>query len=268
MPDENMPDGAGLPVDGAEQRQETEKINPSWTEAWGDFTPEPVKEAQKAVFEKWDRNYREVESKLAPFKPFLDQGLTPEIVAQAIQLQERIADNPRDFYDRMGQHWGYSQEIQAAQRAAAANPSGEGEELSPAEQRLQELIQRQEQLLGVQEQTYQQSISRQNEAAQVQQINSELDAIEAKEGKFDRDRVLKQAIMNAQSGGNPSLTNAFYEVQRERDEWLASQQKQAPRVLGSGGAIGQQPTDPKKIPTREEQRAQAMDIARQLAGGF
>ena len=120
----------------------------------------------------------------------------------------------------------------------------------------------------MQEQTYQQSISRQNEAAQVQQINSELDAIEAKEGKFDRDRVLKQAIMNAQSGGNPSLTNAFYEVQRERDEWLASQQKQAPRVLGSGGAIGQQPTDPKKIPTREEQRAQAMDIARQLAGGF
>lgn len=263
-PDETLGQEPLAPEPSAEP--EAPRDNPNWTEAWGDFTPEPVKEMQREVFAKWDRNVREIQSQLAPFKPFLDQGFSPEIIAQAIQLQERIASSPRDFYDRMGEHWGFSREIEQAQRAADLDPSGEGEELTAAELRLQQLIEKQEMLISAQEQRYQQDISRQTEAQQVAQINAELDALEAQNGKFDRDRVLKQAIMNAQAGGNPTLANAFFEVQRERDEWLKTVQKQAPKVVGGQSPISQLPAE-NRIPTRDEQRAAAMEIARQLAGG-
>lgn len=267
MTDEITPDVE--PVIEPDAQDETPKENPNWAEAWGDFTPEPVREHQRKVFEQWDRNYRELESKFQPFRQYEDLGLSPELVSQALQIQDAIVNDPKGFYDRMGTHWGFAQQLQAAQDAAEANPSDYGEDMTPEERRLAELIERQERIIAQQEQSYQESISAQEEQQQLNSVNAELDQLERQNGKFDRERVIKQALMNASTGGNPTVANAYYEVQRERDEWLRSQQVQAPKVMGGGNGIPVQPQAQEgKLPTPEELRARAMSLAKSMGVNF
>lgn len=240
-------------------------INPNWEEAWTDV-PAPIRERQRAVFEKWDRNVHEIEARFAPYKAFEQAGIPVDSLNQAMAIQQQIIDNPRDFYDRMAQAWGFTaQQVQDA--FEASDPNNALDPNDPVAQRLALMEQREAQreaYLTQQQQAAQQAAFQQ---AETQKINNELAALKQRVGDFDETAVMEWALKNAATNRNPSIEVAYYELKRYEDSVLTRAQRQAPRVLGGGAPAVNVPPAPEKMMSDEDRLAAAMAMAKAMAEG-
>lgn len=259
---------AGEPVQQQQQQEAPaeSKVNPSWEEAWTDV-PDPIKAQQRAVFEKWDRNQRETEARFAPYKGFEQAGVAPEYIQQALALQEQLVDDPRGFWDQMGQAWGFSgAELQRAFEASQGD-----DELDPDDPRDARLIRLEQAEQDRQQQQYeqQQTWQQRREVEQAEHaVVADLASLKAKIGDYDEEAVIERALTNATLGRNPSVEVAYYELKKQEDVILARVQRTAPRVLGGGApAVGQGRPEPTKMMTNDERLAAAMAMAKQLAEG-
>lgn len=257
------------PPEGQQPEGEQPKgYNPVWDEAWGEDTPEPIRERQKAIFEKWDRNHRETEARYKPYAVFEQAGIAPDALEQALNIQQQIVNDPRGFWDSMGEMWGFSgEELQQAfeqQSGAAVDPD------DPMAQRIAAMEARERQR---EQQIFEQQNAQQRAntvAYEEQKVAQDLASLVAMDPQVDQDAVVEWALKNATLGKNPSVEVAYYELKKYEDNILARSQRTAPTVLGRGGASTfQQPTntDPNKIPTDDERLAMAMAMAKQLAEG-
>ena len=118
-------DAAQTPqVDAAE----VVKGNPAWGEIL-DKTPAALHPMMTPVFEKWDKNFQEVQTKYAPYKEYVDKGVTPETINQSLQIMRLLNENPRAVFDQMVEtfkdEWGLTQ--QQAEQAAAEQVQGQQE---------------------------------------------------------------------------------------------------------------------------------------------
>ena len=256
-----MPDAA-TPAAEPAATPEAPGINPNWEEAWTDV-PAPIRERQRAVFEKWDRNHHEIEARFAPYKTFEQAGIPVESLSQAMAIQQQIIDNPRAFYDRMAEAWGFTQ--QQVDDAVNAMADAELDPSDPVAQRIAVIeareAQREALLLQQQQQAQQQAFQQ----AETQKINNELATLKQKVGDFDETAVMEWALKNAATNRNPSIEVAYYELKRYEDSILTRAQRQAPRVLGGGAPAVNAIPQPEKMMTDEERLAAAMAMAKQMA---
>lgn len=257
-----------------EQEPAAPKGNPNWEKAW-ENVPEPIREAQRGVFEEWDRSYDHLNARFKPYEEFEAQGIDPRYLEQAMQVMNALAEDPQNFYNTMREQFGFDQQqADAAAQGSAQALAGQEQYQSPEERRIAELQAQMAELQGgltaqqqAQQEAYQQQ-QQQEYAQQVQQdLHTSLDTLAGKYGDFDREEVVRRALMNANTGRNPSIETAFFEQQAYERE-LLQKQARAPRVMGRGGAPGiQAPPQPAAPQNDDERYAAAMALAKSLAEG-
>lgn len=260
----------------------------SWSSVEG-LVPEPLHEDLRPMVEEWRRQYERVLDETSPYRQYADAGISTQDMDLAIQIQQALLSDPKAFYDNLGRTYGWADQQQAniaqqyaqyAQQAAPAPAAGAanewdsffGEEQPQGEapqvdQRLLYAIEQQQQRLAqLEEMQYQQAEAQRQ--AQIedfgrQQLEGELAGIEAKYGQFDRAEVVKRAIANASSGGDPSVMRAFHELKdyedRLRRQFVSTR---PPKVMGSG--TGVQPPVPTDLSTDDLKREAALALAIRL----
>lgn len=92
------------------------KFNPAWNSLL-DKIPTPFHKEVAPFLKKWDSDYNSVQSQFAPYKPLIEQGVTPDSIQNSLRLAQMIQANPRAIYDELGQRFGF------------ATPSGQGQEV-------------------------------------------------------------------------------------------------------------------------------------------
>jgi hypothetical protein len=254
--------------------------------------PEPLHEDLKPVVEEWRRQYERVLDETMPYRQYSEKGISAHDMELAINIQQALLQDPKRFYDGLGETYGWNQQPQQpaptlAQQYAAmgqaqpkpAAPASEwdsffGEDATPEQQaamaadpRLLAAIEAQQARLDQLEQMQQQAVQAQQqaqiEAVGRQQLEGELAGLEAKYGKFDRAEVVKRAIANASAGQDPSVAKAFHEL-KDYEDRLRKQFVSArpPKVMGSGTGI--QPPVPTDLSTEDAKREAALALAIRL----
>lgn len=87
----------------------TPGINPAWEELLGSM-PTSLHSQIIPHLQKWDsgveKRFATVQSQYEPYKALIEQQVDPGEAVAALRMAQMIAENPRDFYDRLGQHYG------------------------------------------------------------------------------------------------------------------------------------------------------------------
>jgi len=110
------------PIDPADEV----RGNPAWGEIL-DKTPSQLHPMMIPVFQKWDKNFQDVQTKYAPYKDYVEAGVSPDDIRQSLAITRLLNDNPRAVYDQMvatfGQEWGLTP-AEAAQQIQEQQAQG------------------------------------------------------------------------------------------------------------------------------------------------
>lgn len=83
--------------------------NPAWNDLL-DVIPSEFHPMVKPTLEKWDsgvnKRFETVHSQYAPYKPFIEQQVTPDEINAAMQMMNLLATDPRKVYDKLGEFYG------------------------------------------------------------------------------------------------------------------------------------------------------------------
>ena len=218
--------------------------NPAWGEALS-AVPEQFHPHLTEHFQKWDQSAQQrVEqanqsvAQFEPFKPFIENGISPEDLEQGLQLMYQINQDPKAVYEALGQAYN----LTPAQVEAVIE--GEGEEgqnpqaFDPRYDQLQEGLDLVANTLLQQEQA---KISAQADA----ELDTELKGLREKFGDFDEHYVLSLVANGA------TMEQAAQKYQTLTQNILQQNPRPfAPNVMGnSGGGTGlpSQAIDPTKL---------------------
>ena len=217
--------------------------NPAWASALEKF-PEGLRGVARETFSEWDRNtqakFNQIHEQYKPFKPFLDQGLDPEWMQQAVTVAQQLETDPEGFTRTIAQHLGLTF---AEAQQAIEDATGAGTDTGETDPRLVELQQSQAALI---EMFQQQEQARQFEQLSVQaeqSLTSELAQLEATHGKMTdvvRNEVLQRALMmNAATGQPASLEDAYASLEQfvSQIRSVPRPGAMAPRVIPSGSSV-------------------------------
>lgn len=248
------------------------------------LVPEPLHEDLKPMVDEWRRQYERVLDETNPYRKYSELGVSDKDIEQALSVQRALLQDPKKFYDGLGEAYGWSA-MQAAAAAAVPAPApkpaatsdsffsdwAESEEGQQAAQnvdpRLLQAIEEQQARLAKLEEMQTQAIQQQEEArvreAGRVQLEQELSILEGKYGAFDREEVVKRAVANASSGGDPSVAKAFHEL-KDYEEKIRKQfvSSRPPKVMGSGTGIT--PPAPVDLSSDEAKRDAALALAIRL----
>ncbi len=192
-------------------------------------------------FQKWDKNYQDsiqkVHSQYEPWKPFIEQGYTPEDVNFGISLIQALTNNPQELASALNE-WieaegSNGNEFEQQGQNESTPQFGQNPDFDitqhPAFQQQDQALRTMAEILLSQRQAEQ-------EAAADAELENEFKSLreEFKErGEFDEEYVLGVA-MNDPNIDLRGAVEKYFEIQ---DKMLAQQRRPGPPVLGSGGAI-------------------------------
>lgn len=244
------------------QTESEVSVNPAWQKVL-DVLPQEFHKQVLPEFTQWDKNFAEVQSKYAPYKPLLENNVSMEDIQSSIQLAQFLSSDPQAVYEELGRRYGFGQE-QGREQVNEPNQQQEQEqeyldlaeqEQNPKLQQLEQTVMGLQQMLTERDQQAQEFQIREN--AQ-REINTEWQSIEQAVGRQlspdIRKEVTRRAIAIGDETGNYSITEGYKDyaefVNRVRN---SRANNTAPSVLpGNGG----QPVTKKNIGQMEESERQ------------
>jgi len=251
--------------------------------SWGeieDIVPEPLHEDIKPLVEEWRRQYQRVIEEASPYRKYIEQGVSEKDMDMAVQIQRALIQDPRKFYDGLGETYGWGRDAQqlaqqqVQQRQAPSNEDGlylddwgnqvqAPEDDSQGSKQLAEAMARLERMEQYQNDMNTRQVQEQQQAAGRAQLDSELNKLQEKYGDFNRQEVVKRAIANSSQGGEPSVSKAFHEM-RDYDENIRRKyaSKRPPKVMGSGN--GMNAPEPPDLTSEDSKRSAALALAIRL----
>jgi hypothetical protein len=252
-PGEQDSQGTG-PVDNSQgqvQDQGTDTgINPAWNELLSEL-PSSLHNVVTPHLQKWDKNYQEgigkVHSEYEPWKPFIDNGFTPDQVNYGLQLLDTIQNDPQRVYEALAQHLGVS--TQEAQQIVEGQEGQQGLEeqgqnqpidiaTHPQFQQMSEMVNTMAQLLVQQ--------NSQNEEIEADEaFDAELKAAHDKHGDFDERYVIMQMLANEEQG--MTLDQAVQSYKEFVNGILSGARKPGPTILSPGGQTPSGQTPPSQL---------------------
>lgn len=281
----SMPEGYGQgdsgPVgDEGNQSQEVESTtdegqsestgyNPNWKEAFDVLPDEYTRNQVKPVFEKWDANnnkrYADLQAQYDPYKELLEHKVDMERIKGAFEFQNRVASNPKEIFEALGAHLNVNPEALKRLFEEEQNQSTDDEDKE--DPRLAELRKNQEGMLNW---VAQQETARQEAAKKVQEdtwfkeTSTALDSLEEKYGKFDRNRVVREALYLAeQKGGEVDFEAGIRSLaELSQTAFEKSPSAKAPNVFSGNGDLASGRVDTKKMSESEFQKYALTEIAR------
>ena len=226
-----MPEGAGSGNEGQQQG------NP----AWGEFlsvVPQELHEKVTPILQKWDQGvqqrFEKVQSEYKPWKQFIDAGVDAETATFALNLFNRLQEDPKYVWESLGQHYKFNQA--AAQQSGQGQGSNEVQEEDPYHPRIAEL-ERQQQLLT-------QAVLKEREAAMERQAEAQLDAelasAKQKFGSFNERYVL--GLLQTGMSVDEAVQNYRDTIEQEVRSY-----RPKPLIMGGGGSIPGNGIDPSKL---------------------
>jgi hypothetical protein len=248
-PTGDVQDGTGVIESGEVPGQ-----NPAWSEVLG-VLPEQFHEVVTPHFQKWDQEaQKRIEAanqsvtQFEPYKPFAENGISPQDLEQGLQLMYQLNQNPQAVYQALAEAYGFG---------AQSNP--EVEETEEESQQFQDP--RFEQIQSGLDTVAQIVLQREQEKIEAQanaEIDSELNQLKEKHPGISEEFAL--ALM----------VNGF-DVNQVGERWNSMTQNVlqqnprpfAPSVMGnSGGGTGlpSQAIDPRKLNGQ-----QTRDLVAQMA---
>ena len=249
---------------GATPAQQPTGINPAWEplrEAIGeDFFNAHAMPVLKGMDESAHTRITNLNNELKGFegfKPFVEQGLTPQAIQQSMELAQLIEANPQQVYDFLGQHLGVAREEEepegleqfgAGQDGAMQLPQAVLDQLAASQQFQQQYMAEQQQQQQMQQQA-------QWEAEANQQLDQEMSTFlqrnptftEADKGELFRAQYDLLKRLEAQGINRmPTLDEAAAELQQRAayftQRFGAGSGAPNPLPTTTGGDIpGQQP---------------------------
>lgn len=231
--------------------QEEVRLNPAWNDLL-EVIPEGVRGNVTPHLQKWDENYQQglqkVHSQYEPYKPFMDQGVNPEDLNNALLIQQAMEADPQEFVQKVMEFY----KIQLGEQGQQPNSQDESDEdpvfdvtQHPEFQRLNRGFE----LLA--QQTIAQNTAAE-EAAVEAQIDNELNEAKQKYGEFDEGYVFQYCHANdcnIETGVQAYLKFAENLVANYKPPGA-----NAPIMMGGGGGLPSQQTPVKNL-TGQQRRA-------------
>jgi hypothetical protein len=255
---EGFNNNSGGPDGGAGNlNSDTTGQNPAWNE-FLQVVPQEYHEQVTPLLQKWDQGvnqrFEKVHSDYAPWKNYIDQGITPDQVNMALNVLNTLQENPEYVWKSLGDYHKFGQEPVENQ---GGNGQGQGELENQGQlqdPRYDELSQNFGKLAEFVLQKQQADMEAQEDYA----LDQELASLRSKYGDFDEKYVMSQMLYGEMSG-----EQAVQEFQKMAQR-LASQGPQPFSFLGgnSGGVPGTNPD------VRKMSDSQARDAAVQMLQGF
>lgn len=253
----------------------TSGINPAWNDLLGSM-PSSLHSQIIPHLQKWDQGVQQrfatVQSQFEPYKALIEQQVNPDEVVASLKLAEMISQNPREFYDRMTQHYGAEWGLNSGQGQAPNNDADdysldgfddedEGNEPDLASNPLIKQLQEQQETIASflaadlqrKEQEQQAQIQQQAE----EELRTSIAGITEKygtNGKLD-EKFIRAALSIAVQ------TDSTVEEAAEQVAAIAGMnaRPQAPRIMPTSGGVPLNVTNPADL-----SRAQTKDLAAQI----
>lgn len=256
-----------------EQSQEpaAPQDNPFWGELADKLGPN-LYEVAKPYLSKADTAHREgiekLNSRFEPYKGFIDQGVSPDMLNQSLALARQLDQSPETVYEQLGEFLRQNGRLPSPkelEKQIEEDPNAEAED--PRDAQLRQLMEQQNQL--------QQFIQASQQAALEQQAAAEADSwrdqqVEElkKQGFDDSDikEVFRFALAQVNAGQEPDLAKAaqHYTELQNRIRTAPRPGASAPRVPGGAGGgtpnLGQ--NDPSKMSKEQRQALVAQMLQR------
>ena len=254
---------ADISVDPNVSEQENEpKDNPAWNDDLA-VVPEEFHPHLKGVFLKKDQYAQEVQQRFAPYKEFVEQGVKPEEIQQALQFAHFLNTNPRGVFDFLDKQYNYSNANQsqgnpAEQQEENVDLGDDPTDISKNPQ-FQQLAQQQEWI----KQQFEAEQRAKQEAAMDAQVQKEIQAIQSNYPTLDPREVITRALGKQAAGITKDVdleASAKELSEMFKNTNAPSRGSSAPPVLGRSSLPSSQ-KKPGEM-TREERTAY---IAEQMA---
>lgn len=220
--------------------------------------PEGLRPMVEPTFQEWDREvnkrFDEVHSRYSPYKEFIDAGLQPAQLREAVDLMRMVVQDPRRIYEALGEHLGITpQQAQQVMAQGGQGQVGEPDEFDlgapdQAQQynlendpRYQQLLQQQEQVMGLLQQQQEQAAAAEGEAWVSQKMSGAEELLKSKGIEPDWDYILGVAAAASESRRFANNDQAFdYAVENfvnKVDSWRTrpAAGANAPLVMPTSG---------------------------------
>jgi hypothetical protein len=216
--------------------------------------PEVLHGKVTPYLQEQDRNFQQQLEKYTPFKDFVDQGITPDVITSGLNLAYAIENNPTDVYDSLQEYLVEQGMLKKDAKEAARNMMEEesGEDFenlfdedeipSALKKELAELRDRQSQQ---DDYIYQQELAKETEY-ELDNITSEMENIKGQYQISDAHEVAIYDIMqNALNAGREiSVGEAAAQLSQMVGGFVPfnaqAPQGSAPTIMGSEGGAGVQ----------------------------
>lgn len=254
--DEEIQDGSQTEeIQQTESSSENESgHNPAWNELL-DTVPEEFHKHMLPHLQQWDKGVQErfqtVQQQYTPFKEFVDRKVPTEDLMAGLNALSALRNDPRGFYDAIGQQFKFVQNSQGPQ-----DDSGDDDEefdvtgditKNPQFKAMQEKIAQQEQFIN----SWQTSEAQKQADATVKQ---EMDSVQSKYPDMDLSMVATFASGMANNGIMPNLVEvADYIATKLQIQERVSDT--APPVVKAGNRSFQTPAKKFGEMTDEEREA-------------
>lgn len=249
------PDGTEQ-LSGQEGTTQENSGHPAWQPILDALPDDALRNMVLPKLQEWDQGvqqrFQSLHSQYEPWKPVLDSA-TPEVVQQALNLLQRLEDDPEFVYKSLGEAYGFTtQQVQQTAQAAGTSGQGTGEpqqpvvidgqEYDPNDPLLRKISDLEGVLGGLQSYLQTQQEQTQQEQA-IAEYNSYMENLRQdprfKDGPYDED-VIDHMVA---SGISPEDAIARYQTAVKQaaggiTQQPQQQQQQAPAVMGgtAGGS--------------------------------
>lgn len=247
--------------------EETSKAHPGWDkllselpEAWhGKVTP---------YLQDADRNFQQQLEKYTPFKDYVDQGVTPELISGGLTLARAIESNPLEVFDNLKNYLSENGMMpeEAAKEAASImeNESGEDFEdiMDDVPAALKKEIEDLKNFKSEQEKRqYEAELEKETQKYAVQ-LETEMTDLRSKYQITEAHEVAIYDLMNAaiNAGREVSLADAAKQLQSIVGNFTpigATPSEAPPLVVGSSGGAGV-PAQNLQVPKDDKGKAEMM----------
>lgn len=258
----SMGDSGTGEVETTNQNKDSEgSINPAWKSVLEPLPQEFHKQILPHL-ESWDKNFAEVQSKYAPYKPLLENNINIDDIQSSLQLAQFISADPEAVYRELGRRYGFGKEQGQEQVDDSEQQKQEQQYLDLAEQEQNpQLEQLKQTVMGLQQMLQERDTQAQEQqviANAQQEVANEWAAIEQQVGRQltpdIRKEVTRRAIVIGDETGNYSITEGYKDyaefVNRVRN---SRANNTAPSVLpGNGG----QPVTKKNLGQMDDEERQ------------
>lgn len=217
-------------------------MNPAWNPLL-ETLPSSLHSLVTPHLSKWDQNFQskvqEVHSQYEPYKPYLEQNISPDNINYALNIMRAIEERPEDMLKALQAYIGADSDEQGQVDPQQDNngPDQSPEWMNhPEFKKTQEMVNTMAQLLVQQRQSQQQ-------AAVDSELDQDLNAAKQTHGEYDEEWVLTKLY------NNPDMTvdDAVKAYKQFENQILTRNRQPGPPVMGAGGSVPTQGFNPKNL---------------------